>query len=163
MSKVLSWLPTTTTVFFMEDRGRNSSAVTGPCGVNPSILFGIRIIPSAWVRVVIHPAPRGRGVATILLPTAPSFTRINSSTPSFEAIFFVGSTVTVGLCLSGCSSIIASNGPTNCSKAIIADTGYPGIPKMGLSFIAPMMSGFPGIMVTPWTSTRPRSSITVLV
>ena len=35
----------------------------------------------------------------------------------------------------------------------MAETGYPGIPKMGVSAILPIKIGFPGMMVTPWTST----------
>ena len=42
----------------------------------------------------------------------------------------------------------------------MADTGYPGIPNTGVSNTFPNITGFPGIMVTPWTKTSPRVEIT---
>ena len=54
-------------------------------------------MPSAFVREVMEPAPRGSGAATTRSPTLPSFTRKNSSRPTFDGIFLAVTALIAGL------------------------------------------------------------------
>ena len=56
----------------------------------------MRIKPSACTIVVITPAPRASGTATSFSFTRPKVTRMNSSKPRWEAIFFGKMARTIG-------------------------------------------------------------------
>ncbi len=120
----------------------------------------------AWalVRVVIMPAPRGKGVATYFSPTRPRERRKNSSIPSLEGTLRVSLASTV----SGRGWFLPASqkarGLTICSKHTTELTGYPGAPtRILLLRDTPSRVGLPGMALIPCTRTRPCSSMVCLV
>ena len=69
--------------------------------------------------------------------------------PQFRGDFSYGHNRNRGALRLGLTDHRVIRGPTSCSYATMADTGYPGIPNTGFLLTTPIIRGFPGIMVTP--------------
>ena len=80
-SRVMSWLPITTIVFSISSIDLSNATSTSDPAFIPSENLGIVTNPSALTNDIITPAPLVSGVAINLLPTLPTFTLRNSSSP----------------------------------------------------------------------------------
>ena len=81
------------------------------------------MMPSARLRLVTVPAPRGRGTAKKVSSTRPSLTRMRSSMPGREGSGLTGRAVTVSRWARQRFWSRASRGWTNSSRATMAETG----------------------------------------
>jgi len=135
--------------------GRSSSTVTGSPALQPSLSRGMRMMPSARLRLVMVPAPRGRGTATTVSPTQPSLTRNRSSMPGREGRGLQGTAVIFCRSLMARFCHRASRGRTNSSMDMPAETGYPGTPTTGLPLTTASTVGLPGMTEMPCVTTVP--------
>ena len=110
-------------VFSTSTIGRKSSTSAVSPALSPSTKLGMRIKPSACTIVVITPAPRAKGTATSFSPTRPRVTRINSSRPRCEAIFFGTMARTDGKVGAALRKNFSNAGRRISRAMTIADTG----------------------------------------
>jgi len=112
--------------------------------------------------LICTPDPLERGVATHDGPIRPTERSTNSSVPASEWSVDVSRAEMMPGSGTGIPEIRTSGVAISLST-VRAERGYPGIPSTGMFPIFPSMTGFPGLMATPWTSTSPSSAITSAV
>jgi hypothetical protein len=128
-----SWLPVTTMLLVSSLIGRSKRTFTDAPLSKPSASCGISMIPSAFMNEVTTPLPRLSGVAIICPSTQPIRARMNSRYSGAETIGLDN----IALAYLYCFFVLPLSrwiiGRSTSSITTIPDTGYPGIPRIGLA------------------------------